>query len=103
MTSSEQIYIHRKQVYVNKNENQAIYFGYELTLTKTEYLILKAIADSSNSPLSAEQISAQTGIELSKENVAFHISSINKKAKIISNRTLIKNIAKIGYFLGEEI
>ena len=99
MNVFEEQYIHVNQLYIAENENRVIYFGYKLPLTKTEYLILKAIAKGNNSPISAEQISIQAELGISKENVAFHISGINRKAKSISNRILIKNIAKIGYFL----
>ena len=80
-------------------ENDIIYLGYKLELTKTEYQIIEVLIKSGSSPISAEQISIETGLDLSKENVAFHISSINRKAKFIGNRILIKNISKIGYFL----
>ncbi len=84
---------------VAKNENLVILLGYKLSFTKTEYLILKALASNGGSPLSAEQIANETGLELTKEKIAFHISSINKKTKSISERILVKNITKIGYFL----
>ena len=84
-------------------EDNVIFLGYKLTLTKTEYSILKVLINSGNSPVSIDQLCEQTGLNLSKENVAFHVFSINKKAKIISNRVLIKNLAKNGYFLNEEM
>ena len=84
-------------------ENDVIFLGYKLVLTKTEYGILKELIESAGTPLSTEEISSKINIELSKENIRFHISSINKKAKIISNRKLIKNFAKNGYFLSEEM
>ena len=92
-------YIKHNHLYIAENEKQVILLGYKLELTKTEYMILKALAQSKDSTLSAEQISSISGLELTKENVAYHISSINKKAKCIYSRALIKNIAKIGYFL----
>ena len=95
----EQKYIKHNQLYIAENENVVILLGYELNLTKTEYQILKALAENGDSPLSNEQISSVTGLNLSKENLAFHVFNINHKAKFIGNRILIKNIAKIGYFL----
>jgi DNA-binding response OmpR family regulator len=92
-------YIKHNNLSISEDKNFVVLLGYKLALTKTEYLILKALAKSKSSPLSAEQISIQTSLELSKENVAYHIFNINAKAKLISNRTLIKNIAKTGYFL----
>lgn len=73
--------------------------GYKLKLTKSEYTVLKVLAQNVATPLSSEKISLATGCEISPKNVAFHVHNINKKAKNISNRILIKNIAKIGYFL----
>ena len=89
--------------HLHLEEDNVIFLGYKLTLTKTEYSILKVLINSGNSPVSIEQLCEQTGLNLSKENVAFHVFSINKKAKIISNRVLIKNLAKNGYFLNEEM
>ena len=73
--------------------------GYKMNLTKSEYAVLKILAQNVTTPLSSEEISLATGREMSKKAVAFHVHNINKKAKNISNRILIKNIAKIGYFL----
>ena len=92
-----------KYKHVSIEENDVIFLGYKLVLTKTEYGILKELIESAGTPLSTEEISSKINIELSKENIRFHISSINKKAKIISNRKLIKNFAKNGYFLSEEM
>lgn len=100
MTSAQQKYIKNGHLLVSANE--AILLGYKLNLTKTEHLILKALAESS-SPLSAEEVTDKIAIDLSKGNVSFHIYNINSKAKCVSNRILIKNIAKIGYFLNEEM
>ena len=99
----KQKYICNKHLYVSKEENSVILLGYKLNLTKTEYLIIKALAQDSSSPLSAQQIASLTELEISKENIAFHISNINKKAKCISNRLLIKNITKLGYFLYDKM
>ena len=94
-----QNYIKHNSLYVAENENQVVLLGYELCLTKTEYKILKTLVQNTSAPLSAEQISSIANLELTKENVAFHVSSINKKAKCIYSRALIKNITKNGYFL----
>ena len=97
------LYLHYKHLYLNPNKNEVIFLGYNLNTTKTEYSILRALMENTRSPLSAEEISHITSSELSKENIAFHISNINNKAKIIGNRPLIKNITKNGYFLNEEM
>ena len=92
-----------KHLLISGNENLIILLGYKLNLTKTEYLILKALIKNPSTPLSAEDISEEICFILSKENLCYHISNINHKAKTISNRLLVKNIAKIGYFLNEEM
>ena len=96
-------YLKHNYLSISENENFAILLGYKLKLTKTEYLILKAIIKNNNTPISSEEISMYTSLELSKENVAFHVFNINSKAKLISNRILIKNIAKLGYFLNDKM
>ena len=96
-------YIKYNQLYIAEDENQVILLGYKLELTKTEYQIIKILIKNGNSPVSAEQFSIETGMDLSKENVAFHISSINRMAKFIGKRMLIKNITKIGYFLNDKM
>lgn len=98
-----QDYINLKNLLVHKSANTVFLLGYRLILTKTEYAILKALSENAYSTLSCEMIADITLLELSKENIAFHVFNINKKAKSISNRILIKNISKIGYFLNEEM
>ncbi len=97
------IYISYKQLIVFLNERKAVLLGYNLHLTKTEHVILKILIQEVQKPLSPELIIEKSCLDLNKENVVFHISSINRKAKIISNRILIKNFSKNGYFLNEEM
>ena len=84
-------------------ENKVIYLGYDIGATKTERAILQTLIQNTKSPLSAEELPSLSGLEMTKENVTYHISSINHKAKLIGNRILIKNIVKKGYFLNEEM
>ena len=88
---------------IDQTNRKVVYLGYDLKATKTEYQLLLALSNNGNSPLSAEQISSLSGVNFTKESLAFHVLSINNKAKTIGNRPLIKNIAKIGYFLNEEM
>ena len=97
------LYLSYKLLYINPRKNEIIFLGYNLNTTKTEYAILRALIENTKSPLPAEKLISLTSLDMSKENLAFHISNINNKAKIIGNRQLIKNIAKIGYFLNEEM
>ena len=53
--------------------------------------------------LSAKDFCRLLGVELSKQNIAYHVFGINSKAKAIGNRVLIKNMAKIGYFLNDKM
>ncbi len=96
-------YIRYRHLYINEDENEVIFLGYILNTTNMEYAILRALAENSKKPLSLEEISDITSLYLKKEYLAYHISNINKKAKDIGGRPLIKNIAKIGYFLNEEM
>ena len=96
-------YLKYKHLYLLPEEEAFIYLGYRLKLTKSEYKILYALIQSPKKPISAEQIALQCELEYNKENVVYHISSINSKAKAIGNRVLIKNIAKKGYFLNEKM
>ena len=101
MTSSN--YVSYKHLHLDLNSRKAILLGYELPLTKTEYKVLGALIQSPKKPLKAEQIIEFSSLEISDKNLVYHISCINKKAKSISNRILIKNLAKNGYFLNEEM
>ena len=92
-----------KYKHISIEEDMVILLGYRLVLTKTEYGILKVLIENADTPLLPDEIYAKIGIELSKESISFHISNINKKAKTISNRKLVKKFAKNGYFLNEEM
>ena len=92
-----------KHLYLSENSREAIYLGYRINLTKTEYAILCALIENNKRPLSANDFCKLLGMELSKQNVAYHVFKINSKAKIIGNRVLIKNMAKFGYFLNQKM
>ena len=92
-------YLNYKHLYILVNTEEVIYLGYRLNLTKSEYKILKALVLKPSKALSAEEIAKYSELNCNKENVIYHISRINSKAKVIGNRVLIKNIAKKGYFL----
>lgn len=103
ITLQAEKYISFKHIHIDLKSNRAVYLGYPLEVTKTEFLILCAFIEGPKKPLSAEDIAAAASLDLSKENVAYHISRINAKAKRIGNRILIKNLSKTGYFLNEEM
>ena len=96
-------YISYKHLYIDEDGTQVIFLGYDMCATKTERAIIEVLVKNPNNPISAEDIISSIGIEMGRENLVFHISGINKKARAIGNRPLIKNINKIGYFLNEEM
>ena len=101
--SNNGVYISYKQLIIYLDQKKSVLLGYDFSLTKTEYTILKILIQEPQKPLSPELIIEKSCLDLNKENVVFHISSINRKAKIITNRILIKNFSKNGYFLNEEM
>lgn len=90
-------------LYIGENKDRVVYLNYRLELTRTEYKILRLLAESVGTPLSADRIALLLGRSSNAKNIVYHISSINRKARSIGGRTLIKNSAKIGYFLNEEM
>lgn len=96
-------YINYRHLFVDQTKNEIFFLGYNLNATKIEYSIIKALLKNTKSPTPAEEIISISNLDLNKSNLAFHISNINSKAKIIGNRPLIKNIVKLGYFLNEEM
>jgi DNA-binding response OmpR family regulator len=59
--------------------------------------------ENPKNPLTREKLSEAIGFKKDSSNISFHIFKINSKAKSIGNRVLIKNIAKIGYFLNQKM
>ena len=100
---SATIYLNYKHLSVSTDENKVVYLGYKFNATKTEYTLLQILIENTTNPLSAERIEELSEMMISKDSVAFHVSNINNKAKPVGNRPLIKNIAKNGYFLNEEM
>lgn len=96
-------YLFFKQLYLGSNKENVYLLGYKLALTKTEYEIVRALLSSRTKSLSSKLISERTGLSLSYQNIAYHVSGINAKAKAISGRALIKNTSKSGYFLNKEM
>ena len=61
--------------------------GYELKLSPSEEKLLRAIAEGGRSDVDSLRVILTDGVN--RSNVAVHISSINKKAQIISRRKLV--------------
>ncbi len=62
-------------------------FGYELSLSPTEYKILRSLAEHGD--LSADALTKLCALSCGHCGVAVHISAINAKAEQISERRLI--------------
>ena len=91
------------QLYVGCCKNDVFYLGYPLRLTDTEFAILRILARACGNTLSAKTISNFCLLSGSAQNVSAHISHINEKGKNISDRILVKNDKKLGYFLNNEM
>jgi DNA-binding response OmpR family regulator len=96
-------YISYKHLCIDDCDKMVVLLGYKLNVTKTEYQVLFHLVSHNNKPISASLLSAYTGENFSKEKLTRTVFNINRKAYPISKRKLIKNIAKIGYFLNEEM
>ena len=96
----EKIYDVTPYLAINLEERSVRYLGYILPLTATEFEILRAIA------LAEKEIDKQTVVSLvadrvkiSAQSLSVHICSINKKARGIGGRNLIKMCRQKGYFV----
>lgn len=91
------------KLWVGDNRKSIVYLGYPLKLTEYEYLVLKALWDNRGQVLSPERISEITGGKVEHIYVTYHVFGINRKSREIGDRSIVKNIAKNGYFLNEEM
>ena len=93
-----------QRFYIDTDNSYAVLLGYIMKLTKSEFAILKHI-DEGEGFVSASQLLegalADKGITLG--NIAVHVCNINKKAKAISGRPLIKVRRFKGYRLSDRI
>ncbi len=92
-----------RRLFLGQTRKEVIYLGYALEVTKREYDILRLLLDEQSHALTPEQIAALLGGNVTEKNIAYHIFNLNKKSKSLGNREIIKNKAKIGYFLNEEM
>ncbi len=69
------------------DEKEAYLLGFELKLSKTRHRLLYEIA--AHGELSADELLALLDKDVSRGNVAVHISAINRAAKDISERKLV--------------
>ena len=82
---------------LSENWREVLLLGYPLSLSETEYGILRSICREHPSSLSIESLADEHG--LSANGVAVHICTLNKKAARISGRRLV--VFDGGYRLNE--
>ncbi len=75
-----------RKIRMMRDEKRALILGYEIFLTRSEYLILHRLSKS-ESPISRESFANDHGLTYS--SIPVHISNINKKAFPITGRKLI--------------
>lgn len=85
------------------SKDQVFYLGYPLELTDTEFAIVRLLTRLGGNALRGEIISRLCSSSTNAACVSIHICNINKKAKSIGGRALIKNDLKKGYFLNKEM
>ena len=78
--------------------DKVLLLGYPMNLTSTERRILMLLSEYPKNVFTPSDISHLVGLKNSK-SVAVHISSINKKAVIISERPLILSKYSLGYHI----
>lgn len=72
--------------FLSINDDRVLLLGSPLKLSPTEQRLLSAICESDTT---IEELSLLLNGGVSRQNVAVHISSINRKAELISGRKLV--------------
>ncbi len=75
-----------QRVFLNVNDNGIFLLGFPLKLSPTEQKLLVAICERD---ATIEELSTLLCEGVSRQNVAVHINSINRKAELISGRRLV--------------
>ena len=75
-----------QRVFLNVNDNGLFLLGFPLKLSPTEQKLLVAICERD---ATIEELSTLLCEGVSRQNVAVHINSINRKAELISGRRLV--------------
>lgn len=92
-----------KHLYVGNTKSDVFYLGYPLSLTDTEFAILRILTVSCGNTLSPKEISNYCALSGSEKSITLHIHNINRKARDIGGRNLVKNNKNEGYFLNDEM
>ncbi len=75
-----------RRLRIMNDGKSVLVLGYRVTMTNTEYTILKALSESEK-PISRKEFEADYGLTYS--SIPVHISNINKKAFPITRRKMI--------------
>ena len=91
-------------LFLNHETKEAIYLGYDMGLTASEFRLLFALYESKRT-CTAEELLALLSCKkpLARGNVAVHVCNINKKARWIGGRNLILGEDHQGYRLTEHL
>ena len=86
-------------LYNDEQNKRVIYLGYDMKLSKTEYIIFNCIYQSGEDFISPEQIinECYTDKKPNVSDIAAHICHINKKADDIGYRPIIISKYGVGY------
>lgn len=72
--------------FLSINDEKVVLLGFPLKLSPTEQKLLTAICEKD---MTIEELSALLSEGVSRQNVAVHINSVNRKAELISGRRLV--------------
>lgn len=97
-----EVYSYR-HLFTGCTKDQVFYLGYPLELTESEFAILRLLTRLGGDAMRGEVISRICSSRGDSDSAALHICSINKKARAVGGRSLIKNDLKKGYFLNKEM
>lgn len=81
--------IFRYQLRIGDTRNDVNYLGYPLTLTPTEYRILRLLSEQTDGVPAEELLVGRNGKAGKAATIAVHICSINRKAAVIGERKII--------------
>ena len=87
------------------NEDSSMFLlGYTIRLTPMEHKVICLLYQNQDG-ISTQQMASLlfSDKDISKRNIAVHICNINKKAKRISGRVLIKGNRRYGYKISDNI
>lgn len=93
-------------LHINRDAGEVIYLGYQLKLSKREFMILARIVEKSDEVLDTRKLHAElfsNEKDLILKNITVHICNINRKARGIGGRTLIEYSNSDGYKISDTL